>query len=162
MHEQLWPSNTQHQGELVADHSAVNYVRHAKENIRPVDSLVIAMRSSFLSTAVVAVDGWFFDESAHSLEHPSPFLRNWALLGFWCNYLEQCNEAGWNNEAQPTPTELMSVTYTILMIEWLAGAYRAERGAVAALHEDRELVHDSLCNAAGLTPPFRLTFSLPL
>jgi hypothetical protein len=119
------------------------------------------MRSSFLSTAVIAVDGWFFDKNARSPEHPSPFLRAWALLGFWCDYLARCNTGGWADEAQPNSADLMSVTYSVLMIEWLAGVYRQERDGLAALERDWESVHDFLCNAAGLTPPFRWTPTLP-
>jgi hypothetical protein len=114
-----------------------------------------------MATAAIAVDGWFFDESAGSKEHPSPFFRNWSLLGFWCGYLQHCREEGWGNEVPPSASDLMTVTHAVLMAEWLAGAYRDGRGGATALHDDREQVHDWLCNAAGLAPPFRFVIQLP-
>jgi hypothetical protein len=106
------------------------------------------------------MDGWFFDHSSISATHPSAFLRSWCLLGYWLDFLRRQREAGWREWSQPSSLDLMDVARSFIMVDWIAGRFRAERDGLA-IWSELDRVHEMLCEAAGCNPHVTLNLDVP-
>jgi hypothetical protein len=156
----VWPWKRPHQDEFLADHEAVKFVATAADEAGFTLGTVIS--GSFVCLTTAALDGWFMDGSATSDTHPSAFARAYSLLAVWVSFLASQNKQGWPDSRQPTADELLKVAYSFLSVDWVGGLYRRGREdmegreGLVGIGEDLCRIHDLLCEASGLTDPFRV------
>ncbi|MCP1415437.1 hypothetical protein J3D46_004779 [Paenarthrobacter sp. A20] len=132
--QKLWPTaegdlsvkaTQAHQDEIMADHGAVELAGTAA--LRAGLDLKTVMQGSFISMGTLALDGWFMNQSKPSSSHPSSFARTFGLLPVWSEFLQNQNEQGWPEVRQPTRADLAEVAALFVMVDWIAGRYRAHR-----------------------------------